>query len=377
LAALAMAGGAVAIVLAFAPRWMSPPPDPAEEDEAEEEILGPAFSPGATAADLKQSALDVGEELVRGLPGRPEALNVRGWIRSNLGYTAEAIEDLERCVRLDPRFVDPLMSLATIARQKGEYDRAEGFLRRVREISPGDPHPAIVLGEVLIAKGQARQAAELLEAIRGLASDPVAVLSPLGHAYLQLEEHAKARDALEQVVAGAPDAKNAWYALGKASAALGDHARAKECMARFRALTAEDQKKNTGRIRALDDLAEMRRIAAEAHHEAGKVHLKCGEADAAERLWRRAAAADPKHVECRMALAALYERTDRPAKALRIGAEICRMRPERPESWFYVGLLNARLGRVDDAREALEKAVERDPKNPKYREVYEAVRKAG
>lgn len=383
LAFVAAIVGVTAAIAMVAQRWRSAPviEPPKQEgyDQAETEQVfrEPAFMPGASVADLQQAARVVVDELNTAFPDRPESLNVRGWLRNNLGDTVAAVEDMERAIRLDPTFTDPLMSLATVARQKGEHERAVGFLRRVREISPDDLPATILLGQVLMAQGQSREAIDMLEAIAGKGNTAVELLSPLGHAYLQAEDYAKARETLEKVVAADPGVKNAWYALGKACARLGEQARAKECMERFRVLNSEDHQQNANRIRGTDDLAEMRRIATDAHHESAKVYLKHGRAEKAEELWRRAAVLDRKHVECRLALASLYERASRPDKALRWCQEICEARPERADGWFYLGALSARLGRFDDARSALDKAVDLDPRNPKYREVREAVRKAG
>jgi tetratricopeptide (TPR) repeat protein len=192
-----------------------------------------------------------------------------------------------------------------------------------------------------------------------------------------LEQFGKARDALEKAVQAAPGEKNAWYGLAKACSRLGNQARAKECMERFRALSAEDQKTHTGRLRAQDDLAEMRRLAAEAHHQAAKVYLQYGQVAKAEGLWRRAALLDPMYIECRMALAAVYERTNRQSAALEVCRDLCKAHPDRADLWLYVGVLSAHLGRMTDARTAVEKAVQLDPKNPQYHEVLQSLHKAG
>jgi hypothetical protein len=41
-----------------------------------------------------------------------------------------------------------------------------------------------------------------------------------------------------------------------------------------------------------------------------------------------------------------------------------------------VGLLNARLDNVDAGLAAIQKAIDLDPDNPRYRQAYEAVKKA-
>ncbi|MGO8747003.1 MAG: tetratricopeptide repeat protein [Thermoguttaceae bacterium] len=374
-------GIAAAGLLSFVPYWIRPPAEKSaktsQEQPADQPPSEAPFSAPTTVEGLKHEARQVVAELAATFPDQPEPLNVLGLIESNLGNTEEAVAAWERCAKRSPGLADPIFSLATVAKQEGDYEKAAELYRRAGQLVPGDPNAPVLLAGVLITLGRAQEAVDLLEARIRQGSGSPAIFSPLGHAYLQLEQFAKARDALEKVVQAAPSEKNAWYGLAKACARLGNQARAKECMERFRTLSAEDQKKNTGRIRAQDDMAEMRRLATNAQHEAAKIYFKYGQVAKAEELWRRAALLDPMHIESRMALASVYARTNRPLEALKIYQDLCEAHPDRADLWLYVGVLSAHLGRMTDAQTAVEKAVQLDPKNPKYHEVLQSLRKAG
>jgi tetratricopeptide (TPR) repeat protein len=374
-----LAGGAAALaIVVLGPRWLGPPAEPVEkteEEKAPDSLSGPAFSPQATVGDFKQEATRAIDELVQAFPDRHDVLNLLGWLQNNQGHSTEAVKTWQRCLELDPAFADAVLCIAVVAKEQGDLGKAAGLFRRGMELAPNDPNAPSLLADVLVAQGQTQQAVELLEASLRAGNRSLSALSCLGHAYLQLQQYEKARAALEQIVAIAPNEKNAWYGLARACARLGDQARAAESMARFKTLSAETQKKETGRIKAQDDLAEMRRIATDAHHEAAKLYLKHGRPEKAEQMWRRAAALGPKHAESRLALALFCERTNRQEEALRLCREVCDLHPSRADYWFYAAILNARLGRAGDARAAAEKALQLDPQNPKYREAYEAILK--
>jgi len=94
-----------------------------------------------------------------------------------------------------------------------------------------------------------------------------------------------------------------------------------------------------------------------------------------EESWQRAAHLDPEHTECRTELLELYEQIDRDHDhdALVIASQLSTIEPMNPDHWRNVGLLKGRLGQLEDAREALKRAMRLDPGNPSYREILEML----
>ena len=90
--------------------------------------------------------------------------------------------------------------------------------------------------------------------------------------------------------------------------------------------------------------------------------------------WRKAAVLAPENLPARYQLLHLYEEQRRDHEALDICEHLCRIGPERPDHWLFVGLLYHRFGRFDAADEALRRAVRLDPENPKYARAYEMVK---
>jgi tetratricopeptide (TPR) repeat protein len=328
----------------------------------------------STIGDFQREAEKAARELRERFPDSLGAQCVTALLENNLGRTAEATQIWTECLQRDSEFIEALYGMAIVANQKGEYDRAEQLLRRLIARDRNDRKVPALLADVLMNLGRVQEAAALLEESVRAGYRPMPVLSTLGQAYLQLEEYEKAKTALESVAAMAPQEKSAHYGLARAYQGLGDKAKAKEHLEAFRRLSAEDLRVSADRIKSQDEMAAIRRLAVLIHVEAGKIYLKQGEAGKAESEWRRAAALDPRDTEGRMALASLYERSNRLEKALETCEQIRDIEPEKAASWFYVGMLNARLNRRGPARDAVAKAVALDPENAMYRQTQAAMR---
>ncbi len=140
----------------------------------------------------------------------------------------------------------------------------------------------------------------------------------------------------------------------------------------FQKLSEADLASTRERIRTSPD-GVSRSIAIEAHNECARVFLQGGDSAAAETLWRKAAVLNPRDVESRTQLAHLYERTNRERLALCRCEQLRNLQPDNPDHWLNLGLLSARLGRLAVAQEAVAKAIELNPQEPKYRRVYDAI----
>ena len=66
--------------------------------------------------------------------------------------------------------------------------------------------------------------------------------------------------------------------------------------------------------------------------------------------------------------------TRRLEDAIEISRQICELEPQNPDHWLNLGLLNVRLERVGPAQEAIERAMQIAPDNPKVRQAYDLVR---
>jgi Tfp pilus assembly protein PilF len=112
-----------------------------------------------------------------------------------------------------------------------------------------------------------------------------------------------ARKAFE---AASPADQRAHYGLATVYARLDEPEKSRRQMEEFRRLSAAGRGAELTRIRTSGDPLSPRDAALQAHVESGRVYLRHGNAEKAEDLWRKAAALDPKNVDCRTELADLW-----------------------------------------------------------------------
>jgi tetratricopeptide (TPR) repeat protein len=135
-------------------------------------------------------------------------------------------------------------------------------------------------------------------------------------------------------------------------------------MERFRELKAHDMEVLKDRNSARDDLKALRGAVAETLVMAGTLHAALESPARAEELWVRAASLDPRNVPGRLRLAARCQKDNRLKEALKWCRELCALEPAKVHHFLNAGLLNARLGRFEDAERAFLAAMGLSPGNP-------------
>jgi tetratricopeptide (TPR) repeat protein len=352
-----------------------------KEEQRDEDLppLAPAYSftepAQATIDDLTEEATRVAVHLVESYPNSPDAHDLTARVHYRFGNSAEAVRRWQRCLELDPRLISAYNGMGLAAVENQQYEEAAALLRKALEIDPASNEASTHLANALMNLGKMEEVVAVLEeAVEyNRRSMPSFVL--LGQAYLQLKQYQKAKQSFQAAAQIAPDSPNACYGLARACARLGEQAEAREYRQRYKKLGAEDLKQRIDRGKGFDDLLSVRQSVAQSHTDAGRLHARHGNMRIAERLWQRAAALEPKGTLCRIELAALYERNGQDPEALEICEQLREIDPENGDYWLNVGLLNARLNRFDAALSAMERAVQLDPRNPRYRQAYEVIRK--
>ena len=92
----------------------------------------------------------------------------------------------QRCLDLDPTYLDAYAKMADVCKRRGEWEKAESHLRKYLELAPNSADLVAELGDVLLQQGQAEQAIRLLEDAPRQAFDDSRAATILGQAYLQL-----------------------------------------------------------------------------------------------------------------------------------------------------------------------------------------------
>jgi len=310
-----------------------------------------ANAPPEVAA-LVNEAIEVARDLVKRFPEDPDALNVMAWVHFRFGGSDEALAYWQKCLELNPGFVDAYFSMASAARDRGDHEQAAEYFRKAWELDPAWPSLAEHLAEALMNLGRLDDAAEVLE--QNVKVHPGAMRSSvlLGDIYAQLGEYEKAKQRYEAAIRIFPGSASAYYGAASACIALGEIDQSKEFLEKFNALKASEERAHRNAVQAHDGVFPVRFGVAEVYVAAGRVCLVHQDPQTAEQYFRRGAEVYPKHPECSDLLASLYDRqgrTDEAIAALRRWEE---NDPENQQVYFRLGALYARLGDFKDAEEA-------------------------
>ena len=201
----------------------------------------------------------------------------------------------------------------------------------------------------------------------------MAGLTTLAQAYLQLGQYEKARPTFEAVIRADPDNKKAFYGLGMTCARSGNREEARKYMDQFAKLDAKEFDQRAEGLRTFSDQPSSRNIVLRTSIDAARCYRKHRQPEKAEPLLRNAAALAPDDVECRVDLVTLCDQTGRDRAALEVCEELRRIDPDNADHWMNFGLFSARLGDFEGGLAALRHALELDPGNRRYREVYQAI----
>ena len=120
------------------------------------------------------------------------------------GETAEAVEELEKAVRIDSRYAEAWNRLGTIAYVTRDFPRAEHSFRQALKHAPESYPPVVNLGAALLALNQPTKALAMnLRAVRMREKDPLAH-AQLGSSYYHLGRHGEAVRHLKRAKQLAP-----------------------------------------------------------------------------------------------------------------------------------------------------------------------------
>lgn len=378
---LVLAGGAIVVVAVTAYWWLassvrlSPRSAHEDPDVAAPLLTGPAFSPQATIADLKQAATEAADELSAKYPNLLGAWNVQAMLAFHLGNTPEAKRLWGECLTADSQSGDALYGLGYIALLEGDNEQALERFQATLAVNPQDERIPLLLAECLTHLGRPEEAVPLLQ--QQLEKNPhdLVVLLALGQVHLDLKQYEQSRDIFERAIRVSPNNRVACYGLARSLARLGkaEREKARQVMAQFKGLVADERQESSTRVLSFDDLGKGREVAVLIFREIAKVYVAQGDQWKAEEAWMKATAVDPHNVSSRLELAAFYEQHERLHAALRVCLELRNIEPTNAAYWSNVGVLQARLGRHDDGLAAVEEAIKLDPVNSEYRRARELI----
>jgi tetratricopeptide (TPR) repeat protein len=224
-----------------------------------------------------------------------------------------------------------------------------------------------------MALGRPGEAAAALEREVQLSPRTSTSYFELGQAYRQLKEYRKAKESYQAAVKIQPAYTNAHYGLALACEKLGQPDESARYMAQFQRLKAANRQTEKDSRSAYDDLAAARRAVAQTHTDAAQVYYGHGHLQQARQHWEKAARLDPHDTACRMQLVRLHTQAGRDQDALRICEELRQIEPKNATTYLNIAVLSARLGRLDAALSAIDRAIELDPDHPEFQRARQLI----
>lgn len=175
------------------------------------------------------------EEYGRALALNPNYAQAHQWFAAHLAETArtdDALAEMERARRLDPRSLIINAAIGWINYLGRRYDRAESQLRATLQQAPDFVPARLWLGQTLEASGRAAEAIEHYLHVRGVAGSAPTGLGELARGYAAAGRAADARRLLDELLATAATRYVEADLIARVYEALGERDRAVEWLER-------------------------------------------------------------------------------------------------------------------------------------------------
>jgi len=270
---------------------------------------------------------------------------------------------------------DALLQRAREELHREEFPTAERTLRTYLQHEPGSADGLYLLGEVLMRKDEPNESLSVFTEAAAARRPTGEELRLVGLDYVLLADYADAVEWLKRSVEVSPDDADAWYGLGRAQYSSGDYKGAESSFRKTLALDSRSVKaeNNLGLALAAQNQPEM---AMEAYRGAialqeksltqseqpllnlGMLLIDRGRPqEAADALWRAVAIA-PACAQCQEGLGQTLVALKRLPEAETAMEKAVELEPKNPRFHYLLGRLYKMTGDVEKSRIELQKSAE-------------------
>jgi len=256
------------------------------------------------------------------------------------GNYYEAIEFFSEALETNPRYLEALLGTAEAYLELNEPEVSEEFLTQAHPLAGNRPVYLLLLARVELARGRPAAAETHYRSV--LSREPNNVDAQLGLAELRLADGkaSEARRLYEDILRVSPQSRRGLLSLALLYDAQGDGEAAERYL-----LTA----------------LQYHRENPQVHLLAGEYYRARGLLSRAERHASTAVALAPEYAEALTLLARVFYEQDRYAEAVGATQQVIGLERNSPHAWYIAALSDYKRGRLDDAIDALEIAVELSP----------------
>jgi tetratricopeptide (TPR) repeat protein len=239
----------------------------------------------------------------------------------------EAIQELQKVVKLKPDFAEAYCNLGRAYVAKGQLDEAMAYYQKALEVRPDYVAAHNSLTSLLLQKGQVNEAVAHCQKVLKIEPDNVTARNNLGFAFFRLGRFDEAATQLEKVVAIQPDNDVAQNNFGSVLLSMG---RVDEAIRHFQSAlkiqpdSAETHNNLAGALLARgqsDEAIHEFQVAvslqpdrAELHCNLGKALGKRGRLDEAIHEFKEALTLNPGYADASNNLATILSRKVKPAR---------------------------------------------------------------
>lgn len=358
--------------------------EPAKERSHQERFANPRT--------LREREERKATQRLRRNPNDAQALEDRGVARIRLGRGAEAVADLERAAKLQPKSANVRANLAYGLMQLGRWREALAATRTALALNPNHVAANAYTGHLLLQfGGDLSEAITCLERAATRAPDDVEVRIDLLNAHLQGHDLGRAGVDLRvlRMLLPGTDAR----LLFEDGLLRADQGNLETAINRFQRALAADPKHEGARrslglalaqagrwkeaLQMLDPLSQANPASFPvAYFHALALHND--QRRGAEAEARRALALRPDSPEAQLLLGVILAATGKHQEAIPLLRRVHELNPANPDPAFALGRALAETGAVEESLKVLREAVQQGPESAEaHFALADALRRSG
>jgi tetratricopeptide (TPR) repeat protein len=332
-------------------------------------------------AFLKKKDIELTEQLIRDFPNSEVPLVLMGNLHWRRGNSAEAVIFWEKSLEINPRRHDVYHNMGRAAFGEEKVEEAITLWKKALEIAPKVSGQHTNIAKALMRVGKYREAiAEAEEEIK-LSPKYTRSYHLIGQGYLQLKEYDKAQKYYERVIELEPNHPHANYELAGMYMRLKQRDKAREHMAIYKKWKAA--KDITYRIDSVDygfalyseGLTTLWEYADKFYQARGQMRKIEALFKDIEIILQKVISLVPKQPKVYQNLALFYLKVNRKLpEAQKLAAKAVALEATAA-NYFILCRCCYRNSDLANALSAIEKAVDLEPENPGYRQMYELIKR--
>jgi tetratricopeptide (TPR) repeat protein len=314
-------------------------------------------------------------QVIANRPGMPDAHNLLGVVLNSLGDPQAAVDSIGVAIRLSPRIPSYYSNLGEVERQRKNLDEAQAALAKAIELNPESAEAYSNLGIVHFDRKEFDEAAACYEKAIALQPNFPEAHNNLGNAYRALDRrtdavacyqravtqrdgYAEAYNNMAAALRDAQDFESAEHAYRKAIQQKPGYVDAYNNLAIM--LSGLDRTEDA--LRYLAEALKLDEKHVPSLLNVSRVQLKRGAYAVAEQAAGIARDLAPEKAEPHVVLADIQHELDQPEVALGHIERAVELEPEAADVRSFYGVLLKSVGRIEEARAEVRKAIDLNPK---------------